>query len=197
MSNRHKTEKGATLVEAAIAYGLLFLTLFAVAEFGLAFKDWLSVSHASRGGARSGATFGDDPSADILVLRDVEGTMAPIGLAAGNTVRVYRANSPNVNASETYTYSPGTECGTAGTWMGTPNPLPGCCDWSPCPELGRPNYQTPTWDPASRDITAPVTDRIGVEIFFTHSWVTGFFGNDLDLNTATDFQIEPQLFDAP
>ena len=40
-------ERGATLVEAAVVYGLLFLTLFAVVEFGLAFKDWLSVSHAS------------------------------------------------------------------------------------------------------------------------------------------------------
>jgi len=147
MQPNRSEERGATLVEAAIAYSLLFLTLFAVVEFGLAFKDWLSVSQASREGARAGATFGDDPSADILVLREIETTMAPIGLAAGDSVRVYRANNPNVNASETYTYAPGTECGTSGSWTGNPNPLLACCDWTPCPELGRPNYQTPETSP--------------------------------------------------
>ena len=41
-------KEGQTLVEAALVYALLFLALFAVVEFGLAFKDWLSVSHAAR-----------------------------------------------------------------------------------------------------------------------------------------------------
>ena len=197
MSRRREKERGATLVEAAIAYGLLFLTLFAVVEFGFAFKDWLSVSNASRTGARAGATFGDDPNADILILRNVQSSMAPIGFTAGNQVRVFRANNPGPSVSQTYTFAPGTECGTSGSWTGMPNPLPGCCDWSPCPELGRPNYQTPQWDPSSRDITAPGTDRVGVEVQFVHNWLTGFFGNSINFTTATDFQIEPQLFEFP
>jgi TadE-like protein len=187
-------DRGATLVEAAIAYGLLFLTLFAVVEFGLAFKDWLSVSQSSRAGARAAATFGNDPSTDILVLRDVEGTLAPIGLNSGDKVRIFDASLGG--AGTTYTYAPGTECDTAGSWTGTPNPLPACCDWTPCPELGRPTYTTPIWDPADRDITAPVTDRVGVEIQFTHNWATGFFGTTTDFTTSTDFQIEPQLFES-
>jgi len=189
MQPNRSDERGATLVEAAIAYSLLFLTLFAVVEFGLAFKDWLSVSQASREGARAGATFGDDPSADILVLRDVQGTMVPIGLEAGDQVRIFDAIA---GTGTTYTFAPGilSDCSNA-------PPLQGCCDWTPCPELGRALYQTPMWDPASRDITAPITDRIGVQILYSHKWITGFFGNDLNLNTSTDFQIEPQLFDAP
>ncbi|MGB7859416.1 MAG: TadE/TadG family type IV pilus assembly protein [Acidimicrobiia bacterium] len=193
MKTRRKDERGATLVEAAIAYGLLFLALFAVVEFGLAFKDWLSVSNASRQGARAGATFGDDPSADILVLRNVEDTLSPVGLAASNTVRIFEARPGGTGT--TYTFAPGTGCGTVAMWPG--GPLPGCCDWTPCPEPGRPTYIVPIWDPLSRDITAPITDRIGVEIVFSHAWVTGFFGSTTDFTTATDFQIEPQLFDAP
>ena len=179
-------EKGATLVEAAFVFGLLFLTLFAVVEFGLAFKDYLSVGHASRSGARAGATYGTDANADMEV-RNVQGVLAPIGLESGDRVRVFNAKT---GVGTGYTYRPGQNCGSDPGYS-----LPGCCDWSPCPEVGRPSYVQPVWDPASRDITAPVTDRIGVEISFTHQWLTGFFGSGMDLTTATDFQIEPQLFD--
>jgi Flp pilus assembly protein TadG len=185
-----KDEKGATLVEAAISYSLLLLCLFAVVEFGLAFKDWLSVSHASREGARAGSTFGDDPSADILVLRNVESTLAPIGLNTGDQVRVFNA-APGGQGT-TYSYAPGTGCAST-----TSPALPGCCDWTPCPELGRTTYVVPLWNPQNRDITAPTTDRIGVQVRYTHTWATGLFGPTLNFTTSTDFQIEPQIFGSP
>jgi hypothetical protein len=52
----------------------------------------------------------------------------------------------------------------------------------------------PNWDPADRDVEAPTTDRIAVEIQFTHVWITGFFSPDADFTSVTDFQIEPQVF---
>lgn len=183
-------ERGATLVEAAITYGLLFLTLFAVVEFGLAFKDWLSVSHAARDGARAGATFGNDPSSDILVLDGVEDTLLPLGLEPGDQVRIFRANNPSPLESQTYVYSPNFDCSNS-------PPLSGCCDWNPCPEFGRATYTVPGWDPTTRDVIAPGTDRIGVEIDFSHEWVTGMFGNTIDVTAMTDFQLEPRIFEAP
>jgi TadE-like protein len=185
-----RDERGATIVEAAIVYFLLFMTMFAVVEFGLAFKDWLSVSHAAREGARAGATYGDDPRADIQVLRDVAQTLAPAGIANGMKVRVYQASTGG--ESTLYTYAPGTGCGSNPP-PGDP-PLPGCCDWTPCPEPYRINYVIPVWDPADRDVEAPTTDRIGVEVQFTHIWLTNFFVSSSDFTTATDFQIEPQVF---
>jgi TadE-like protein len=180
-------ERGATLVEAAIVYGLLFLTLFAVVEFGLAFKDWLSVSHAAREGARAGATYGDDPRADIQILRDIEQTLSPAGISDGMTARIFEATP--LGESTTYNYAPGTGCAS------TSSPaLPGCCDWSPCPEPFRTTYVTPVWDPADRDVEAPTTDRIGVEVDFTHVWLTGYFTPDADFTASTDFQVEPQVF---
>lgn len=185
-SKLKRDDRGATLVEAAIVYGLLFLTIFAVLEFGLAFKDWLSVSHASREGARAGATYGNDPTADIQILRDVEVTLAPVAITDGMIVRIFKAPA---GASTSYTYTPGSDCSdlSGGT-------LTGCCDWTPCPEPFRVTYMTPNWDPATRDIEAPQTDRIGVEIQFTHEWITGLFGSTSDFTTDTDFQIEPQVF---
>ncbi|MGI9611115.1 MAG: TadE/TadG family type IV pilus assembly protein [Acidimicrobiia bacterium] len=183
MKRRRDPERGATLVEAALVYPLLFLAIFAVVEFGFAFKDWLSVSHAAREGARAGATYGADPSADMLVLRDVEATLETAAIGAGTRVRVF---DPIGGLSTTYTFSPGTGC----------TDIPACCDWTPCPDPFRPSsYVPPNWSPVTRDISAPFTDRIGVEVQFTHIWLTNFFFGTTDFTTATDFQIEPQIFD--
>jgi len=192
MTTERRDDRGATLVEAALVYALLFLALFAVVEFGLAFKDWLSVSHAAREGARAGATYGDDPTADIQILRDVERTLAPAGIANGMNVRVFNAEAPG--NGETYSYTPGNDC-SDNTPVGLP-PLVGCCDWTPCPEPFRDSYSVPGWDPSSRDVEAPDLDRIGVEVQFIHQWLTNYFVPSSDFTTVTDFQIEPQVFES-
>lgn len=182
-----EAERGATLVEAAISFSMLFLLIFVLIEFGLAFKDWLSVSHASREGARAGATFGDDPASDIEILDEVQSILVAVGLENGDQVKIFQAKPGGLET--TYSYDPGADCGADPGYS-----FPDCCDWTPCPEIGRPNYVTPLWDPTKRDVSAPTTDRLGVEIQFTHDWVTGFFGSSMDMTTETDFQIEPQVF---
>jgi Flp pilus assembly protein TadG len=187
---RKRTDRGATIVEAAIVYGLLFIALFAVLEFGLAFKDWLSVSHAARNGARAGATYGNDPRADIQILQDIEATLAPASIADGLQVNIFQADTAPPS-TPFYTYTPGSDCSD----LSPGGILDGCCDWTPCPDTWRATYTPPYWDPASRDVSAPFTQRIAVQVIFTHEWVTGFFAPDADFTTTTDFQIEPQVFD--
>ncbi len=182
-----KTERGATAVESAIVFSLLIVSLFAVLEFGLAFKSWLSVSHSAREAARAGATFGDNPLADMQVLDEVAQVMAPVGFAPGTQVRIFDAAPGGVGT--TYTYAPGTGCGAMAGYS-----FPDCCDWTPCPEVGRPTYVIPVWDPSARDISAPKTDRLGVEITYSHDWITGFFASTSDFSTTTDFRLEPQVF---
>lgn len=174
-------ERGATLVEAAFVYPLLFICLFAVVEFGLAFKDYLSVSHAARDGARAGATFGNDPRADILILNEVKATLETVGATDDLAVRIF---DPVSGISTAYTYDEGFAIG---------------CDWNPCPDpdLGPgPPYSEPTWNPATRDVEAPFTDRLAVEVEYTHTWVTSFFFDSTDFTVEADFQIEPQVFGA-
>lgn len=187
-------ERGATLVEAAISYSVLFLALFAIVEFGLVFKDWMSVSQATREGARAGATFGDDLSSDIKVLDGVEDALLPQGWSDGDQVTIFRANNPSASESTLYTYDTDYDCSDPDDMF----PPGDCCNWSPCPEDHRDDYQLPDWDPRDRDVTAPVTDRIGVRIELTHEWITSFIGTGtVDLTTTTDFQLEPQFFEAP
>lgn len=171
------TERGATLVEAAVVFPLLFVALFAIVEFGLAFKNDLSVGHAAREGARAGATFGNDPAANFLILREVEGTLGAAAIGKGTQVEIY---NPVSGAGDTYSYEPG---------------YAGGCDWKPCPDPDSLVYTPPTWAPQTRDVSAPFTDRIGVRITFTHEWITKFFAATSDFSHDVDFQIEPQIFD--
>jgi Flp pilus assembly protein TadG len=167
-------EAGATLVEAAVTMMLVISIVFAIAEFGLAFRSWLTVSHGAREGARAGATFADNASADIEVLANIEQALVGMETVDTQWVRVY---------------NDATGVGTTYTFTGTAP-----CRWSPCPDPDLTGYTVPVWNPDSRDVTAPFTDRIGVEIAYTHTWVTGFFRETSDFSATVVFQIEPQVF---
>lgn len=170
-------ERGATLVEAALVYPILFVVLFGVVEFGLAFKDYLTVSHAARDGARAGATYGNIVEADILILEEVHQALSTVGLRDGIQVRIY---DPIRGKGTLYDY----------------DPVDPRCDWNPCPDpAAGALYRVPTWDPLTRDVTAPFTDRLAVEVTFTHHWITSFFLDETDFTAEADFQIEPQIFD--
>jgi len=174
-------------VEAAFVFPLLFLALFALIEFGFAFKDWLTVSNAAREGARTGATFGADSQTDMEILRAVERTMSLLSITEGTVVRVF--DPVGSNPDTTYAYMQGAH---------GLSPLPGepTCDWDPCPNPNRPlDYTPPNWLPVNRDVSAPFTERIGVEVQYEHQWLTSLFFSSTDFTTATDFQIEPQVFD--
>lgn len=178
--DRRREERGATLVEAALVYPLLFLLLFGIVEFGLAFKDYLTVSHAARDGARAGATYGNNPAADILILEDVHRALSTVGMSDGIQVKIFNPLG-GTGTSTTYRYQPNEHAS---------------CDWVPCPDprLSSPPYVKPTWDPLVRDVTAPFTDRIAVEVTYTHQWITGFILDETDFTAEADFLIEPQVF---
>lgn len=173
------------MVEAALVLPILLLSLMAIVEFGLAFKNWLSISHGAREGVREAASYGDDPRTDILALDLIESTLKPAAATAIKEVEIY---DPDTGVGTTYAYTPGSNC--AG---------PDCCDWTPCPDpdLPQPPYSQPIWNPQDRDVSAPDTDRVGVRITYTHSWITGlFFTSDSELEAVVEYQIEPQIFEA-
>jgi Flp pilus assembly protein TadG len=64
MFRRHKSERGANLVEFALVAPFLILLLFGIIEFAWVFAQDLTVKHGAREGARLAAvTFGADTAA--------------------------------------------------------------------------------------------------------------------------------------
>jgi hypothetical protein len=171
-------DHGATLVEAAIVLPIAILMIMAVAEFSLAFKDWLTISNAGREGARAAATYGDDPRADILILEAIGSNLTAAHKSGIKNVEI---GNPDTGTSTVYSYTPGPTC-----------------DWTPCPDpdVGPPLYTPPDWLPSTRDVALPNTDRITVRVEYIHTWVTAFFADTSDFDAEITMRIEPQVFES-
>ena len=64
LHRKARESRGAALVEAAFITPVFAVLIFGIIEFGLAFRDYLTVANASRDGARAASAFGDDQYAD-------------------------------------------------------------------------------------------------------------------------------------
>ncbi len=158
------------MVEMALASLLLFTLLFGIVEFGLAFKDRLSVANSTQAAARVGTGIvGTTPPADFLIVEALRATLsAGVNEDAIAEVWIYKAQPSGEpvdpfdnNLTNIYTFLPNDTDG---------------CPWNPCPD---PAVQPQSgWLPAGRNVDITNLDNIGVRVFFTHTWVTGFLGYD-------------------
>lgn len=168
-------QRGATLVEAAIVVPLFFLLVFGLIEFGFGFKDWLSLNHSAREGARVSVAAADDIRADQLALEALEKGLVGKMINAIDHVEI--ANADDDALVNIYTPNPGDLCG----WDPCPNP-----DLNPGFEAFLP------WPPGNRRVVPPNVDRIRVSIVFRHDFVTGFIGDDATWTASKVMRIEPQ-----
>ena len=59
------------MIEGAIVALPFFILLFGIAEFGITFKAYLSLTAATNTSARAASTFGSDPGSDYFILRRI------------------------------------------------------------------------------------------------------------------------------
>ena len=59
-NNNIKSEKGASAVEFALILPILLMLVFAIFEFGIAYNNYISLTHAAREGARLAAVNRDE-----------------------------------------------------------------------------------------------------------------------------------------
>ena len=175
--SRSRNESGATLVEFAILMPLLILFIIGITEFGIGFKDWLTVANATREGARMGAVVGNDIDADCKIIQAVMRHIDVAGVEHIQDFWIFKANSDGSpsGTKNTYTYV-GGDPADCGNWSGV---------------IG--------WDPATRQTTSgsiPL-DILGIRIVFEHNWITGLppFSGSVTWTEDTIMRLEPDLFE--
>lgn len=179
---RRRDDSGAVAVEAAFIFPILVLILFGIIEFSLFLRDHVALSAAVRSGARTASaeprmsTFGPDAAGAVLRA----GTGMPFSQV--QEMWVYEANAGgyptngglttattgNFSACTTrcmvYTYSGSGFTQTAGAWdSALVNACPG--------DAGMTN--------------------VGVFIKAEHRFVTGLFGNTVDITDHAVLRFEP------
>ncbi len=169
-------ERGTAAVESAFMVSLVLVPLLIGAvEFGFAFRDWLSVSAATREGARVGSSATTLPNADCLILEATAGALIAVADDQVQQVWIFQTDSSgSVGAKQNYrpalpTDNPATLI--CGTWVQLEN----------------------AWAPAGRDNIGTDVDFLGVRVVFDHDWVTNFpgFAGTTTWQDDTIMRLEP------
>jgi Flp pilus assembly protein TadG len=197
---RRRRERGQSIVEMAFLLPVYLLLLLGILEFGMAFDHLISISYATREGARQGAALvngggtlgcgtGQSPAADTVdaqVIAAVERVLtspgSQVALDRVALIRIYQANAS------------GQETGTANTWTYAPASGP-VVDGSPLDFTP----STSSWAACSRTNTLPAPS-IGVSIRYRYAYSTplggilSFFGgggNGLDVSDRAVMSMNP------
>lgn len=86
-----RRDRGATLLEAAVAIPVVLLLFFGMADASMALKTYSSSADAVRAGGRAASVAGADPMADAAILQRVEAESAGIGSGELDLVVVWHA----------------------------------------------------------------------------------------------------------
>lgn len=184
LGNRHRAgDKGTAVVEFSVVFGLLLVICLGAFEYGMAFRDWLSVTVSAREGARVGASASAYGQADCVILEAAAGALQSLESGTLEEVHIYRSDSsgsyPGSNSPFNRRYSP--------FQTGDPN-LVACAgsNWN-AEHLGG------NWDPSNRTNTGTNADWIGVRVEFDRQWITDFLWFSGTASYADDaiFRMEP------
>jgi Flp pilus assembly protein TadG len=66
-----RNQQGQTMTEFALVLPILALLLFAVIQFGIVFNNYITLTDATRAGARRAAVSRQDPNRDSVVMAAV------------------------------------------------------------------------------------------------------------------------------
>jgi len=202
---RSDSERGAVLVEMALVAPLLILLVIGIMEFGLAFRDRLTVSNGTQSAGRVAAALGNSDESDIAVLQAVEQSLGILPGSGGSIIKhvqIWKSDGAG---------SPVTACGAVGSggsncnWYEYDPSL--ACNWNPCPDPnnGSPPVYGGGFIPSGRDVTLDSggLDTVGITVLFAHDWITGIMpladvtcasnGSNCWSDTAL-FRLEPQNF---
>ena len=105
-TNNLRNERGQTMVELALVLPILVVLVLAIAQFGVAFNNYVTLTDAARAGARKGAVSrnSSSPASDcVAAVRNAEGSLKDANLAVSCSSSWTIGSDVTVTA--TYPYS--------------------------------------------------------------------------------------------
>ena len=186
-------QRGATIVEAAIATSAFSLVIFGTLEFGYAFRDYLTTANISRTGARVASSMGNESGADYEVVQTIARAAKAVSTAQVQYVVVYNAGSAGASLS-----SVSSTC-LAGTSVTnvcnvyTPSDFTRAQTDFGCGGTAPDRYFCPT----GRKINASAANGgpptyVGVYVKLNHNYLTNLFGTTQTYTDQTVLRIEPR-----
>jgi Flp pilus assembly protein TadG len=193
-SRRLRGDGGLAIVEFAIAAPLLALFIAGIIEFGMAWRDNLTVSSATRSAARVVSNLGDNEMADLEALLTLRAALAPLDSSQLEGVLIYDGSAADGQ--------PSPACFDAG---GNPQPSAvGNCNYytaAMLTSLDPANFGSGgscgAWDWFYCSVTERSTnqvslDDVGVWVRINRDWFTDVFpGDGITMEDRTVMRVEP------
>lgn len=195
MARRSDTgDRGATLVEAAVATPVVALLLFGLVELVLLTSSRLTLGDITAEAARAGSVAGASDQADQIILQSVADHVGYEALDRIELVVIYRSKGDNqpphpscMNHSDADFHCNRYTADVIGQpWLvdGAVNPVWGC----------GPGTSDGGWCPTSRQsftANGDMADHLSVYIRMVHKSVTGVPSSGWTLSDVAETTIEP------
>ncbi len=174
-------------MEFAIVSPVLILIVFGIIEYGLLFRDYLTVANTTRTGARVGSAAGSIASADFEILQSLKQAAAalPGGAGAIQTISIFKSSASGGELPS------GCQTGS----------VSGACNVYTSADLTRPitdfgcagSAPDRFWCPTVRsDVQSAGLDYVGVYIETEHDFLTSMFGSSKSLEDTVVMRLEPK-----
>jgi hypothetical protein len=170
-------ERGAAVIETAIVVGLLLMLVLGSFEWGIALRDWMTVSSSTREGARAAASAGRLVDADCRILEATASALQDIPSDEIVEVAIYRSDTNGSYGSaqryRTVRNSDPVDLTCVNSWYLIEGSYPH----------------------SSRDNVSANREWIGVRVVFDHTWETGFlwWSGTTRWQEDTIMRLEPAL----
>jgi Flp pilus assembly protein TadG len=188
-------QRGAVLVEFVLIAPVLVLITAAIFEYGLAFRDSMTLSNALRSGARVGSNAGRERQADYTILKSVEAAMTEVPNSRVNRIIVYKAatsNSAPPAACLAVSGSGGVN-GVCNVYLSSDlaRPLSDYAGTTSCTATSPDRY----WCPTSRQNQQALgADYLGVWMEIRYNYVTHVLpGTGITIRDRAVMRLEPRL----
>ncbi|HET9770235.1 MAG TPA: TadE/TadG family type IV pilus assembly protein [Acidimicrobiia bacterium] len=187
--SQSRNERGAALLEFALVAPILILLVFGIVEYGMFFKDYLTVSNTTRAGARVGSAAGSGADADYQIIQSVKAAAAALPGGANSIERITIFRSTSAGGGPT------TTCQTTSSAADRCNVYTATALNQPVTRFGcGPGSLDSVWCPTTRqDSQAIGPDYIGVWIKTTHGFITKLFGTSRTITDSVVMRIEPKM----
>lgn len=199
---RRRSERGVTVIEAAIVLPFVLLLLLGIIEFGLAWRDVNTMERGLQTAARVGSGTGDGRFADYEALRSLSATVSGMAGAEIKRVIIYDVTAGNSNGQPpsgclAVTPSPNAARGVSGVCnvysreqaeAASPIGFPDNGSATACPG----GSWDGNWCPLGRDDLPPVTGRYGMYVEVAYQPITNLLpGPTFNIDERAVFYIEP------
>lgn len=204
-ARRRRGSRGAALVEMILITPILVMFAIGILEYGLAWRDSITISSTLRAGARVGSNAGHERLADYNTLLAVQAAVASIPNAQINKIVIFKSTDANggvpancltttagginggVNGVQCNVYT-GAQLASlsASSFGSTGSGASEACSGSALDRF---------WCPLGRETRQAVgTHYFGVWMQVTHPYVTRIFpGTGITIRDSAIMRIEPSL----